>query len=92
MTLRDPGCVERTGQVDRHLVVGLVHPARVPERGPDDLGSVDEALGPEEADRQLLLETRGSHRDRDGNRPLAGTGGPDLERLLAHHAVASELE
>ena len=43
-------------------------------------------------DRELVLEARGPHRDRDRDRVLAGTRGPDLERLLADDAVAAELE
>jgi hypothetical protein len=83
--LRDLRGIERTGEMDCHLVVGLVHRRRVAGRRPDDLRSVDEPLRPEEADRELVLVTRRPHRDRDRNGVLARTGRPDLQRLLADH-------
>src|SRR4029079_11205640 len=92
MALGDTRGVERAGKVHGDLVVGLVHRRRVAERGSDDLGALDQALGPEEADRELLLEARGPHRDRDGPRILARSGGPDLERLLADDPVAAKFE
>jgi len=82
----------RTGEMDRHLVVRLVHRGGIAERRPDELGAVDQALGPEEADRELFLEARSAHGDRDRDRLLAGTGGADLERLFADDAVAAELQ
>ena len=57
-----------------------------------DLGPVDQALGPQEADRELVLGPGRPHRDRDRDRLLAGTRGADLERLLADDAVGAELE
>ena len=90
--LRDDARVERPGEADRDPVVGLVHLAGVAGLEPQDLRAVDQALGLQEARRELVLEARGPHRDRDRDRVLAGTRGPDLERLLADDAVAAELE
>ena len=92
MALGDDARVERPGEADRDPVVGLVHLGRVAALDPEDLRALDQALGPQEADRQLVLEAGRPHRDRDRDRLLARTGGPDLERLLADDAVAAELE
>src|SRR4029077_13684461 len=50
------------------------------------------ALRPEEADGQLRLVTRRPHGDRDGDRVLARTGRPDLERRLPDDPVVADLE
>ena len=58
----------------------------------DHLGAVDQALGPQEADRELGLVAGRPHRDGDRDRLLARTGGPDLERRLADDPVVADLE
>ena len=55
-------------------------------------GAVDQPLGPQEPDRQLVLVARGPHRDGDRRRVLAGSAGPDLQRLLARQPVLADLE
>ncbi len=92
MALGDDGGVERPGETDRDLVVGLVHLGRIAALDPEDLGALDQPLRPEESDRQLVLEPGRPHRDRDRDRLLARPRGPDLERLLADDAVGPELE
>ena len=63
-----------------------------PALGREDLGAGDEALGPEEPDGELVLVAGRAHRDRDGDRVLAGPGGPDLEGGFADDPVVAELE
>ena len=92
MALGDPRGVERVGEVDGDLVVGLIHQRRVAGRDADHLRSLDQALGPQEPDRQLVLEPRCPEGDRDSDRVLAGSGGADLERLLADDAIRAELQ
>ena len=58
----------------------------------EHLLTVEETLGAEEPDGQLRLVARGPHRDGDGDRLLARTGCPDLERRLADDAVIADLE
>ena len=80
------------GETDRDLVVGLTHRRRIAHRDANDLTPLDETLGPQEPDRQLVLEAGRAQRDRDCDRVLAGSGGADLERLLADDAIGPELE
>jgi hypothetical protein len=92
VALGDARRVERPREVDRDLIVRLVHAGGIAHRRPEHLGPFDQALGPEESDRELVLVTGRAHRDRDRDRLLARARGADLERLLAHDAVATELD
>ena len=58
----------------------------------EHLLAVEQALGPQEADRELGLVARRPHRDRDRDRVLARPGGADLERRLADDPVVADLE
>jgi hypothetical protein len=90
--LRDARGVERAAEVDRDLVIRLVHRGRVAGRDAQDLRTVDQALGPQESDRELVLEAGGPHRDGHRDRILARAGCANLERLLADDAVRPELQ
>ena len=92
MALGDRAVVERLRQADHDRVVGLAERRRVADGRAHDLGSVDQALRAQEADRQLRLVTRGAHRDRHGHRILARPGRPDLEWRLADDPVVAHLE
>ncbi len=52
-------------------------------------GGRSETLGDQKADRELILVTRGTHRDGDLDRRLIGSGRHDLERLLARQGVCA---
>ena len=56
------------------------------------VGVVDQPLGPQEADGQLVLVPGRAHRDRDVDRVLARSAGPDRERLLARQPVLAHLD
>ena len=73
--LGDGAGIERARQPDGDPVVGLVHVGRVAGLDPEDLGALDQTLGAEEADGQLVLVAGRPHRDRDRHRLLARTGG-----------------
>ena len=89
MALGDDGGVERPGQADRDPVVRLAHLGRIAALDPQDFRTLDQPLGPQEPDRELVLESGRAHRDRDRHRLLPGPGRPDLERLLADDAVGA---
>ena len=92
MPFRDGGRIEWLGQPDHDRVVGLVERRRVAALGRDDLRALDQALRPEEPDRQLRLMTRGPHRDRDRDRILVRAGRTDLQRRLADDPIRPDLE
>ncbi len=52
-----------------------------------DLVGSNEALGDQEARRELEVAAGGAHRDRDGGGLLLGPPGPDLHRLLGGQRV-----
>ena len=81
--------VERPAQVDRqHVVLLLARVGAVADRR-DLVVAGDEALGVEEARRELVVAARRAHRDGHAGRLLAGARDADLERLLAHDVVAA---
>ena len=92
MALGDLRVVERPRQADHDRVVGLAQGAGVTAARAEHLLAVEEPLGAQEPDGQLRLVARGPHRDGDGDRFLARTGRPDLERRLADDAVIADLE
>ena len=92
MALGDYGSVERLGQTDRDPIVRLVHLGRIAPLDPEHLRPVDQSLGPEEPDRQLVLEPGRAHRDGNRDGLLARPRGPDLERLLADDPVGPVLQ
>ena len=63
-----------------------------PVLDPAHLRALDEALGAQEADRELVLVARRAHRHGHCDRFLVRPGGPDLERLLADDAIGTDLE
>ncbi len=71
---------------------GWLRSAGSPALRPEDVGTRDQALAPQEADGELILVTGRAHRDRDGDRILARTGGADLQGGLADHAIVAKLE
>ena len=60
MALGDLRIVERAGQADHDRVVGLAERPGSPPARAQHLLAVEQALGPEEADRQLGLVARAS--------------------------------
>src|SRR6266576_2544841 len=92
MALRDLRIVERTGQPDDDGVVGLAERSRVAAGYAQHLLIVEQALGPQEADRQLAFVAGRPHRDRDRDRILARAGRADLERRLADDPIVADLE
>ena len=72
VALGDLRVVERARQPDADGVVGLAERGRVAAGGRDDLGAVDQALRPQEADGELVLVAGRAHRDRDRDRLLRG--------------------
>ena len=92
MPLGNDGCVKRTREADGYAIVRLVHLSGIAGLDPDHLGALDQALRTQEADGQLVLVSGRPHRDRDGDRRLARTGGADLQRLLADDTVRAVLE
>ena len=92
MALGDLGIIERLREPDEDRVVGLAERAGVAAARAEHLLAVEQALGEEEADRELGLVAGRPHRDRDRDRVLARSGGADLERRLADDAVVADLE
>ena len=90
--LRDLRRVEWASEMDGDLIVRLVHRRRVTGRRAKHLRPLDQPLGPQEPDRELVLVSGRAHRDRDRHRLLTRTRCPDLERLLAHDPIAAELD
>ena len=92
MPLGDLRIVERARQPDHDRVVGLAERRGIAAGRAEHLLAVEQALGPQEPDRQLGLVAGRPHRDRDRDRVLARTGRPDLERRLADDPVVADLE
>ena len=84
--------IERPLEANDHGVVGLGQGGRIAELDRGDIRVADQALGPQEADRELGLRAGRAHRDRHGNRLLARSGRPDLHRLLADERVVALLD
>ena len=79
--------VDPPREADEDGVVRLGHEARVADIDAQDLVALEQALGRQEPDRELLLVARRPHRDRDVHGGLARAGGADLQRLLADDQV-----
>ena len=92
MALGDARGIEGARQANDDRVVRLVHRPRIAGLDPEHLRPLDEALGAQEADRELVLVAGRAHRHGDGHRLLVRPGSPDLERLLADHAIGTDLE
>ena len=92
MALGDARGIEGARQANERGVVRLVHRRRIAGLDPEHLRPFDEALGAQEADRELVLVAGSPHRHRHCNRFLVRPGCSDLERLLADHAIGSHLE
>ena len=87
--------VESSNGRDRRTTIvssGWLSEPGSPPAVPSTSWPVEEALGPQEPDRELGLVARRAHRDRDRDRVLARAGGPDLERRLADDPVVADLE
>jgi hypothetical protein len=92
VALGDARRIERLREPHDHRVIGLVERRRVAGLNRNHLRAFDQAFGPQEPDRQFVLEPRGSHRDSHRDGVLARSGGPDLEWLLAHDPVCADFE
>ena len=92
MALGDARGIECARQANHRGVVRLVHRLWIAGLDPEHLRAFDEALGAQEADRELVLVARRAHRHGHGDRLLVRPGSPDLERLLADHAIGADLE
>ena len=74
---------ELKNAIDRALVLG---------RDAQHVRPVDQALGAQKADGQLVLVAGSPHRHGNGDRLLTRPGGPDFEGLLADHPIRANLQ
>jgi hypothetical protein len=89
---RDGGRVQRAGQPDHDLVVGVGAGRGIPElHARDVVTRADQSLRQQESDGELRLVTRGAHRDGHVDRVLARPRRANRHGFLAGQAIVADL-